>query len=398
MAILKTINKSTKTHGAMSNCINYVLKREKTKDRLVYQTGPAPPVISQESVYQFFLEEKKIWDKDSGRMYNHNIISFHQDEAIAPVEALDFGIEFAERWFPDHQTLVSVHQDRDHVHVHLVTNTVSFIDGMKLHNSRADLERMKQLVNDMCLDRGLSIAEKGHHYDGSIMEQGEIIAWNKDKYHLLTRASEKSYVASCGIAFLRSLENSTDRESFMSEMERNGWHTVWRNDRKHITFKDKEGNKVKDTTLSRTFSLNIGKEELQDEFEKKHAERIQRENKLHEYYSELESAITGAEPDSGAVGYDPEAETGDSALDEGSAEEFIRNLGLKERASAEKLIHRINNRKDRDAIRGRLDLSGERGTQERECQTEIRDRGDQEKFFDGDREDQDGLFDEDIEL
>ena len=40
MAINKTINKSTKTHGAMRNCIEYVLKDQKITDGYVYVTGP----------------------------------------------------------------------------------------------------------------------------------------------------------------------------------------------------------------------------------------------------------------------------------------------------------------------------------------------------------------------
>jgi len=40
MAINKTVNKSTKSHGAMRNCIEYVLKESKTKQELVFVTGP----------------------------------------------------------------------------------------------------------------------------------------------------------------------------------------------------------------------------------------------------------------------------------------------------------------------------------------------------------------------
>lgn len=185
MAINKTINKSSMSHGAMRNCIEYVMKDQKIPERLVSMTGPAPEQITWDTVYRTFQEEKKLWNKDFGRMYNHNIISFHKDEKITPAEALDFGIAFAEKWFPKHQTLISVHQDREHLHIHLVTNTVSFVDGRKLHNSRADLKKMKDLTNRMCLDRNLSLAQKGKHFDGTTMEPGETTAWTKDKYHFI---------------------------------------------------------------------------------------------------------------------------------------------------------------------------------------------------------------------
>ncbi|MDU2619352.1 MAG: relaxase/mobilization nuclease domain-containing protein [Ruminococcus sp.] len=165
MAINKTINKRTNTHGAMRNCIEYVLRQDKTSELLTYVTGPyCHDEINYDLVYRTFLEEKKMWDKDSGRMYAHNIISWHKDEQITPEQAFEFGKQFAETWFSGFQTLVAVHKDKDHIHCHLVTNSVSYEDGRKLHNTKKDLERMKQLTNQMCRERGLTVAEKGKHF------------------------------------------------------------------------------------------------------------------------------------------------------------------------------------------------------------------------------------------
>ena len=189
MAVNKTINKRTNTHGAMRNCIEYVLRQDKTGELLTYVTGPyCHDEINYDLVYRTFLEEKKMWNKDSGRMYAHNIISWHKDEQITPEQALEFGKEFAEKWFSGFQTLVAVHKDKEHIHCHLVTNSVSYEDGRKLHNTKKDLERMKQLTNQMCRERGLTVAEKGKHFDGSQIEKGEVIAWSKDKYNLFRQA------------------------------------------------------------------------------------------------------------------------------------------------------------------------------------------------------------------
>lgn len=185
MAVNKTINKRTNSHGAMRNCIEYVLRQDKTSELLTYVTGPyCHDEINYDLVYRTFLGEKKIWNKDSGRMYAHNIISWHKNEQITPGQAFEFGKEFVEKWFSGFQTLVTVHKDKDHIHCHLVINSVSYEDGKKLHNTRQDLERMKKLTNQMCREHGLSIAEKGKHFDGSQIEKGEVIAWSKDKYNL----------------------------------------------------------------------------------------------------------------------------------------------------------------------------------------------------------------------
>ena len=302
MAINKTINKRTNTHGAMRNCIEYVLRQDKTSELLTYVTGPyCRDEIKYDLVYRTFLEEKKMWDKDSGRMYAHNIISWHKDEQITPEQALEFGKEFAENWFSGFQTLVAVHKDKDHIHCHLVTNSVSYEDGRKLHNTKKDLERMKQLTNQMCRERGLTVAEKGKHFDESQIEKGEVIAWSKDKYNLFRQQVKDSFVADCAMAVLKALENCISKEKFIEKMKQFGWSVNWTEKRKHITFQNQDGKKVRDSNLSKTFHLDISKEDLENEFDRNY-ERVRAEaertngadEELAGYYRQVEAACEGA--------------------------------------------------------------------------------------------------------
>ena len=302
MAINKTINKRTNTHGAMRNCIEYVLRQDKTSEQLTYVTGPyCHDEINYDLVYRAFLEEKKVWDKDSGRMYAHNIISWHKDEQITLEQAFEFGKEFAEKWFQGFQTLVAVHKDKDHIHCHLVTNSVSYEDGRKLHNTKKDLERMKQLTNQMCRERGLTVAEKGKHFDESQIEKGEVIAWSKDKYNLFRQQVKDSFVADCAMAVLKALENCISKEKFIEKMKQFGWNVNWTEKRKHITFQNQDGKKVRDSNLSKTFHLDISKEDLENEFDRNY-ERVRAEaertngadEELAGYYRQVEAACEGA--------------------------------------------------------------------------------------------------------
>ena len=289
----------------MRNCIEYVTRVDKTRGELVEVIGPyEPDVITYNKVYQSFLEEKRIWGKDSGRMYAHNIISWHEDETITPEQALEFGKKFAEQWFAGFQSLVGVHIDRNHVHCHIVTNSVSFIDGHKLHNTKKDLQRMKDFTNQMCVERGLSVAQKGRDFHGNELEQGTVSAWSKDKYHLMQNESKNSFVADCGVSCLDSLEISCSREEFIRHMAERGWNVIWKDSRKHITFQNAEGKKVRDSNLSKTFHLGISKEALTNEFERQAAAREQtaryewefadrREHEsaeLERYYHEVQDA------------------------------------------------------------------------------------------------------------
>jgi len=324
MAINKTINKRTNSHGAMRNCIEYVLRPDKTSELLTYVTGPyRHDEINYDLVYRTFLEEKKMWDKDTGRMYAHNIISWHKDEQITPDQALEFGKQFAETWFSGFQTLVAVHKDKDHIHCHLVTNSVSYEDGRKLHNTKKDLERMKQFTNQMCRERGLTVAEKGKHFDGSQIEKGEVIAWSKDKYNLFRQQVKDSFVADCAMAVLKALENCISKEKFIEKMKQFGWKVNWTEKRKHITFQNQVGKKIRDSNLSKTFHLDISKEDLENEFDRNY-ERVRAEaertngadEELAGYYRQVEAACEGAGGVTGASDGRERQVTGEKSEDE----------------------------------------------------------------------------------
>ena len=324
MAVNKTVNKRTNSHGAMRNCIEYVLRQDKTSEQLAYVTGPyCHDEINYDLVYRTFLEEKKLWNKDSGRMYAHNIISWHKDEQITPEQAFEFGKEFAEKWFQGFQTLVAVHKDKDHIHCHLVTNSVSYEDGKKLHTTKKDLERMKQFTNQMCRKRGLTVAEKGKHFDGSEIEKGEVIAWNKDKYNLFRQHAKDSFVADCAMAVLKALENCISKEKFIEKMKQFGWNVNWTEKRKHITFQNQEGKKVRDSNLFKTFHLDISKEGLENEFNgnrKKARDSANRDSRSDEelagYYRQVEAACEGAGGVTGASDGRERRVTGEKSEDE----------------------------------------------------------------------------------
>ena len=361
MAINKTINKRTNSHGAMRNCIEYVLRQDKTSELLTYVTGPyCHDEINYDLVYRTFLEEKKMWDKDSGRMYAHNIISWHKDEQITPEQALEFGKEFAENWFSGFQTLVAVHKDKDHIHCHLVTNSVSYEDGRKLHNTRKDLERMKQLTNQMCRECGLTVAEKGKHFDGSQIEKGEVIAWSKDKYNLFRQQVKDSFVADCAMAVLKALENCISKEKFIEKMKQFGWNVNWTEKRKHITFQNQEGKKVRDSNLFKTFHLDISKEGLENEFNgnrKKARDSANRDSRSDEelagYYRQVEAACEGAGGVTGVSDGRERRVTGEKSEDERVYPEISGKDTQAENGKTEAILRESRNARRNSEIKRR---------------------------------------------
>ena len=40
-------------------------------------------------------------------------------------------------------------------------------------------------------------------------------------------------------------------------MEERGWHTIWTDHKKHITFQNENGDKVRDSNLAKTFEIDV---------------------------------------------------------------------------------------------------------------------------------------------
>lgn len=297
MAINKAIVKPPKSRAGLKNCLAYVLRTDKTEEQLIGITGPFHyEKISPQTTFQAFQQEKKIWNKEGGRMCAHNIISWHKDEKITLEEAFAFGQEFAEKWFAGFQTLIAVHEDRDHIHCHMVTNSVSYEDGRKYHSSKKDLEQMKQMTNQMCRDRKLTVAKKGKHFDGTPMEAGTVTTWSQDKYKLFQNDDKKSYVWECAMAVVNAMKKCFSKEMFIDRMKSSGWTVHWKDTRKHITFENTDGKKVRDSNLEKTFHLDVGKEVLEREFV-----RQQESEELEQYYEQLEKIDAGSEVDTAAL-------------------------------------------------------------------------------------------------
>ena len=303
MAINKVVNSGGMSHGAMRNVLEYILKEEKTSEGLCEINGPYSGIEPHyDQICQDWVAEKKAWNKDSGRMYAHNIISFHKDEDITPEQVLDIARNFSDKFFHGHQYVIAVHQDREHLHAHIVTNTVSFLDGRKLHQSRHDLQEQKDYTNGLCKQMGLTVAEKGKHFDGSRRDIEDISLWDKDKYKMLSKHAEKSFIADCFMALMDVTDKCTGKEEFISDMADRGWTVKWEDNRKHIVYENEKGEKVRDSNLEKTFpGLPATKEALINEFKRNAAKETGRERAgktdrdLEEYYAEVRNAISGAD-------------------------------------------------------------------------------------------------------
>ena len=262
MAIYKAINSRASSHAALRNVLKYVLDKSKSNERLWSVSGPYDyRNIGYKQVYSSFVAVKKDFGKDDGRMYLHTVLSFPPQE-ITPEQALEFAERFAEKTYGDHQVCFSVHEDKEHVHVHMIVNTVNYMNGKKIQKGRADLARDKEYCNDLCREYGLSVAEKGRSYEGKMLDTDYESVWNKNKYRALQGLGNE-LLRNCALATMRAMKRSKSKEEYIAKMKELGWEVTWTDNRKYITYKNENGKKVRSNNLEKTFGIEASKEALE---------------------------------------------------------------------------------------------------------------------------------------
>ncbi len=238
MAIFTAIKNSKQSRGALLGVLEYVMQEKKTRWRDVWLVTGSDCL--PQSSYAEMLATKQRFHKTDGRQFYHFVQSFAEDDPITPQQANAIGLEFAAQEFPGFEVIVATHVDTSHLHNHFVVNSVSHKTGKKLHQNAADLQAHRQANDEICTRYGLSVLKKAKRHERTRrMTPGEYQAGLR----------EESWKLDLIYAINDALEYATDRESFIENMELEGYQVVWTGARKHVTFITPEGRRCRDSSL-----------------------------------------------------------------------------------------------------------------------------------------------------
>lgn len=157
MAIFTAVRNKKQTAGTMMGVLKYVTQACKTMlDDQWMVTGHN--CVARAS-YLEMMTTKQQFRKTDGRQFYHFVQSFPAEDGLTPQQVNAIGVEFAQKQFPDFEVVVATHLDTNHLHNHLVVNSVSCKDGKKLHQNAADLQRHRQVNDEICMAHGLQVLE-----------------------------------------------------------------------------------------------------------------------------------------------------------------------------------------------------------------------------------------------
>ena len=112
---------------------------------------------------QFMMTKRRL-GKTKGRLCFHGYQSFRPGEVDAQT-AHEIGKELVKRmWGEDFEVVIATHCNTGCYHNHYVINSVSRADGHHFHNSPEDYRRLREISDQICRERGLSVIEnpRGH--------------------------------------------------------------------------------------------------------------------------------------------------------------------------------------------------------------------------------------------
>lgn len=141
------------------DCIEYIFNPEKTNGNKYI--GGYNLYVTQDNcvsdAYSQMMETKKLFQKEWGRQGYHFKLSFPEEDDVSPELALKITDEFCKRCFPDYECAYAIHTNTEHLHSHVVFNSLDMLEGHKYHYSNGDWVKIIQpAVNDICKKYGLS--------------------------------------------------------------------------------------------------------------------------------------------------------------------------------------------------------------------------------------------------
>ena len=159
MAITKILNiqesegRNPTTH--LKNALEYIQNPDKTEECVLVGSINCLP----DTAFEQMEETKNIFHKTGKRQGYHVIISFSPEEKVTAEQAMYVLEHFAKDVLgDDYEAVYAVHTDREHMHGHLIWNSVSMTTGKKYNSPKGNWKNhLQPITNKYCDELGLTI-------------------------------------------------------------------------------------------------------------------------------------------------------------------------------------------------------------------------------------------------
>ncbi len=161
------IGKGQTAGDAIKRALGYVKDPAKTENGILVTSYGCTP---QTAEAEFMLMRREYLTITGRRRGKDDVLAYHLRQSfkpgeITPEEANRIGCELAKRFtHGQHAYVVATHEDRRHVHSHIIISAVNLDCDRKFRNFWGSSKAIRRLSDTLCIQNGLSIIEqpKGH--------------------------------------------------------------------------------------------------------------------------------------------------------------------------------------------------------------------------------------------
>lgn len=139
----------------LKNALEYIQNPDKTEECVLVGGINCLP----DTAFEQMEETKNIFHKTGKRQGYHVIISFSPEEKVTAEQAMYVLEHFAKDVLgDDYEAVYAVHTDREHMHGHLIWNSVSMTTGKKYNSPKSNWKNhLQPITNRYCDELGLAI-------------------------------------------------------------------------------------------------------------------------------------------------------------------------------------------------------------------------------------------------
>ena len=159
----------------LKNALEYIQNPDKTEECILVGGINCLP----DTAFEQMEETKNIFHKTGKRQGYHVIISFSPEEKVTAEQAMYVLEHFAKDVLgDDYEAVYAVHTDREHMHGHLIWNSVSMTTGKKYNSPKGNWKNHFQpITNKYCDELGLSIMPAEYSRNPKNISRGK---WEKE--------------------------------------------------------------------------------------------------------------------------------------------------------------------------------------------------------------------------
>ena len=269
--------------ASCSRCINYAEPRATVKSGLNCDVTYAKTQMKA---------TRMIYGKDD-KVQAHTLIQSFKPGEVTPEQANELGYELAQKVAGGHQVAIYTHTDKDHIHNHLVINSVNLDTGLKFqaHGVEA-IEKVKEINDEICLAHGLTIPEEPAQ-----------IRYTAAEKSILERPGQTSWKDEIREKIEQAKQTTPNFDAFKEKLAENGVNVIERG--KTVTYQHVAENKK---VRAKKLGADYEKETIINGFER----QLEPTDTATTEPSKLEPGFAAIDP---SLDRDPELQRSDAATE-----------------------------------------------------------------------------------